>query len=540
MNSTKAASGTFATLAFLGIVFLALAVGSMWNDAATADEAAHIVSGLLKVQEGRLDFYATQAPLVEAIEALPLALSGYRVPDSAARYGNRPWVVGHVLLYRSGYDAQTILRIARMPVIAMLLALCLAVFFFVRGVTGNGAAGLAAFTLTAFSPTMLAHGRLATVDAGLALFAFLAAIAFWRLLQRPSVALAIGTGAVTACALTAKISGAILVPYFLLLVAVHAVHTSRERRLTTAHLRAFAIATASSLLAFTAIYLVLDRSLDLTLPFRQHVAAIRAVGTLYSDHYVLPQFLLGEFSHRGWPHYNLVALLVKTPLTELLLIVVAVVTWKRSRRIEALVLALFAVLFLAVSAFSSLNLGIRHVLPILPFLHAAIAIVLFDAWSSPEPRADVRAPRVFGIALVALFGAQILTAAVTFPSYVSYFNPLIGSHRNADRVLIDSNLDWGQDLLRLRSWMEKKGIGQIRIHYFGAASVEHELGPLAIRWPAPRRDLLPAGWFAVSRHFYRLSFHPRRSPIDYDAYLRASGAEFVTSIGGSIDVYRVP
>ena len=146
-------------LALLVSALLALAIGSMWNDSATADEAAHIASGLLKLQDGRLDFYATQAPLVEAIEALPLALAGYRVPESATAYGNRPWVVGHILLYRSGYDAQTILRIARLPAIAMLLALCLSVFWFVRSVTGSDAAGLAALTLTAFSPTLLAHGR---------------------------------------------------------------------------------------------------------------------------------------------------------------------------------------------------------------------------------------------------------------------------------------------------------------------------------------------------------------------------------------------
>lgn len=523
-------------LALLVSALLALAIGSMWNDSATADEAAHIASGLLKLQDGRLDFYATQAPLVEAIEALPLALAGYRVPESATPYGNRPWVVGHILLYRSGYDAQTILRIARLPAIAMLLALCLSVFWFVRSVTGSDAAGLAAFTLTAFSPTLLAHGRLATVDIGLALFAFLAAITFWRLLEQPSTGRAIATGVWTACALTAKVSGAILVPYFLLLLLVHLARTRGTKRPIRDHLRALALAAAASLVVFVAIYLLLARSLDVTLPFRQHIAAIRAVAALYGDRYVLPQFLLGEFSHRGWPHYNFVAILVKTPVTELLLLVIALVTWRRSRSADALALVLFAALFLAVSAFSSLNLGIRHVLPVFPFLHAMIAIVLFHVWS----RAGMRERRVVGPVLLVLFAAQLMVAVRTFPSYISYFNPLIGSHRNADRILIDSNLDWGQDLLRLRAWAQEREIERIRIHYFGAGSVEHQLGPLAIRWPAPRREPLPPGWFAVSRHFYRLSFLPQRSPIDYDSYLRASRAQFVTSIGGSIDVYRVP
>jgi hypothetical protein len=76
------------------------------------------------------------------------------------------------------------------------------------------------------------------------------------------------------------------------------------------------------------------------------------------------------------------------------------------------------------------------------------------------------------------------------------------------------------------------------VHYFGAGSVEHELGPRAERWSAPRPQPLPKGWFALSRHFYRLSFHPR-ARMNYDDYLRASKARYVTTVGGSIDIYRV-
>ena len=129
-----------------------------------------------------------------------------------------------------------------------------------------------------------------------------------------------------------------------------------------------------------------------------------------------------------------------------------------------------------VSAFSSLNLGIRHVLPIYPFLYAACAIALFDA------------SRRIRIAAAVLVVAQALTAVIAYPSYLSYFNPLIGSARNADRVLIDSNLDWGQDLRRLARWTRENDIDVIRVHYFGAGNVERELGSRAVRWAAPRPE----------------------------------------------------
>jgi hypothetical protein len=504
-------------LILLAIMVATLAVGSMWEDSATADEAAHIAAGLLKAREGRLDIYATQAPLMEALIAAPLVVTGHRVPDAWRQYGNRPWVAGHLLLYRASYDAQRILRLARLPAIALFLALCFAVFWFVRDTTGGDPAALAAFALTGFCPTLLAHGRLATVDMGVTFFAFGATVLLLRLLRNPSRGVAVATGIALACALATKVSGALLVPFFLIVIALWFV---RKRILPSA----LWIAALTSIVAFMAVYLLLARSFDLTLPFRAYLSEVRAVREFYVAN-PLPQFLLGEFSQKGWPHYYLVAIAVKTPLAALALLVLGLV---RTRRFEAVVCVIFVAMFLLVSAFSSLNLGIRHVLPIYPFLYAACAISLSDA------------SRNLRIAAGVLVAAHALTAVFAYPSYLSYFNPLIGSPRNADRILIDSNLDWGQDLRRLGRWARANHVELLRVHYFGAGNVEYELGNRAVRWPAPRPEPLPPGWFAVSRHFYRLSFLPARSPVDYDTYLRASGARYATTIGGSIDVYRVP
>jgi hypothetical protein len=504
----------------LAIVVAVLAIGSMREDTATADEAAHIAAGLLKLREGRIDVYATQTPLIEALIAAPLALTGHRVPDEWRRFGNRPWVAGYMLLYRAGYDSQRILRMARLPVIAMLLALCFAVWGFVRQATGDDIAAIAAFALTGFCPTLLAHGRLATVDMGVTLFAFLATMLLLRLLRAPSIGVAVALGIAVACTLASKVSGALLLPFFAIVLVLWFV---RERRLEW---RLLLLAALTSVVTFVLLYLLIAQSVDLTLPFRAYLSEVRAVREFYVAN-PLPQFLLGEFSQEGWPHYYLVAIAVKTPLPALVLFVLAGVAFFRKRGFEVIVCIVFVALFLLVSAFSSLNLGIRHVLPIYPFLYAACAIALFDA------------SRRMRMAAAVLVAAQALTAVIAYPSYLSYFNPLIGSPRNADRILIDSNLDWGQDLRRLARWTRENGIDRIHVHYFGAGNVERELGSRAIRWAAPRPQPLPAGWFAVSRHYYRLSFLPARSPVDYDAYLRASGARYVTTIGGSIDVYRV-
>jgi hypothetical protein len=490
-------------LLLLAMVIAAIAIGSMRDDSATADEGAHIAAGLIKVRDGQLGFYKTQAPLAEAFIAAPLAIAGYKVPEEWRRYGNRPWLAGYILLYRGGHDPQRILRIGRLPVIAMLLALCFAVFFYVQSATGNDVAALAAFALTGFCPNLLAHGRLATVDMALTLFAFASVACLVRLLREPRTALAIVTGIALACALASKISGALLVPFLIVVVLL-----SRNRPW-----RHLAIAAAAALVAFCAIYMTLGRSLDLLLPFREYLAEVRAVRGFYAERHGLPQFLLGRFSRDGRPHYYLVAIAVKTTIPALLLFFAI-----RLRRFESVVCVLFAGTFLLVSSFSSLNLGLRHVLPIYPFLYAAVAISLAETG---------RRMRIFGAALVA---AHALTALLAYPSFLSYFNPLIGSPRNADRVLIDSNLDWGQDLRRLAQWTRTNGIPSIRVQYFGAGNVEHEFGSLAQRW-SPAHGPIPRGFFAVSRHFYRLQ------AAQYEKAL--ANARYVTTIGGSIDVYLV-
>ncbi|HYC58118.1 MAG TPA: glycosyltransferase family 39 protein [Thermoanaerobaculia bacterium] len=494
------------------IAVAVLAVGSMREDSATADEAAHIAAGLLKVREGRIDVYSTQTPLIEMLIATPLAMNGYRVPEVWERYGNRPWVAGELVLHRAGYDSQRILRMARLPVIAMLIALCFAVWAFVRDATGNDVAAIGGFVLTGFCPTLLAHGRLATVDMGVTLFGFVATWLLLRLLRAPSVPLAILFGVAVACTLAAKVSGALFVPFFVIVVVMWW-RRGRQRH-QPARTPALLVAIITCIVVFAAIYLGHPE---------MYLDQVRAVRSFYTGN-PLPQFLLGEFSQEGWPHYYLVAMAVKTPLPALMLLAIGL---SRTRKFEAVLCVLFAVLFMAVSAFSSLNLGIRHILPIYPFLYAACAISLAVASRKLQITAGV------------LVVAHALSAVIAYPSYISYFNPLIGSHRNADRVLIDSNLDWGQDLRRLATWARLNDVEQLRVHYFGAGSVERELGARGVRWPAPRREPLPRGWFAVSRHFYRLSFLPARSPMDYDTYLRASAARYVTTIGGSLDVYRV-
>ena len=526
-------------LVALVVIVVALSIGSVRLDSATADEPAHIANGVIKLTEGWLNFFREQPPLMNSLSAAPVVLAGYRVQPGWK--GKDHWVVGRRFLYYSGFDAHRILFLARLPTIALFAALCVVMYMFVLRQTGSRAWALFAAALSGFCPNLMAHARLATVDFALTFFAFSAAVLFIALIARPRATTAILLGVMTAAAALSKISGLILGPYFLVLLAIAFVirRVDDPRRL----MKALAIAAAAALVFFEA-FMLLETSAAyareqyptmprLVVPFAEYIANVQTIRVWYTRGHTLPQFLLGRFSFDSWPEYYPTAFLLKTTLPAIVLFVMALVVGIRRRSFPFLALLLFVALFFAVAAMGHLALGIRYVLPIYPFLYAATAIAL------SQPRPEARGPRpmiLVGVLLLWHIGENL----ATYPSYIAYFNELIGSRANADKFLIDSNLDWGQDLRRLDAWCRENKVSQITVHYFGGGDVDYDIRaarPLVRYGPGP--GLLPKGYFALSRHFYRLSFYPPLFGIDYDAYLAASHARYITTIGGSINIYRV-
>lgn len=525
-----------AGLILLSIVAAALAVGSVRLDSATSDEPAYIAAGMIKLLHGRLDFFRDQPPLMNSISALPLVLAGYEMRP-AWEIGGNHWAYGQRLLYISGYDAERMLLLARLPTIVLFIALAWVVYLFVAHHSGSRAWGVFAFALTIFCPTLMAHGRLATVDLAVTFFCFTAAALFVRLIEAPSALIAIGVGIASGAAVMSKTSGNLLGPYFVLLLVVALIGRKVTDRRRVLLLTVLAAVVAAGFIMALVLAEGSDRYIAsnfpdtprLLVPFAEYLENIRAIRSWYTRGAALPQFLFGEFSRTSWWYYYPAAFLIKATIPAILLVVIAIGVMIRDRRVPfgALAAFLFVALFAGAAAAGELALGIRYVLPIFPFLYGAVAIVM------------ARAPRlaVAATLLVIWHGAENLRA---YPSYISYFNQFIGSHRNADRYLIDSNLDWGQDLRRLDRWLREKKIEEVVVHYFGGGAPQFDVSARVIgSYGAGGRPLPPGSWFALSRHFYRLSFAPSISRENYDSYLRRSGARYVTTVGGSINIYRV-
>jgi hypothetical protein len=178
-----------------------------------------------------------------------------------------------------------------------------------------------------------------------------------------------------------------------------------------------------------------------------------------------PTFLLGEFSAEGFAAYFPTAFLVKTPLPILLLLFLALVLLlvRPNIRQRALFLLLPAVLYFLLSMQSALNIGYRHLLPILPFLYVLISGLTTSQLSIANYQLRLRPIAV--ILLTSLFFVNLSI----YPHYLSYFNLAAGGPKNGGNILVDSNIDWGQDLLRLQDWMAENEVEEIKLSWFGTA-----------------------------------------------------------------------
>jgi len=206
-------------------------------------------------------------------------------------------------------------------------------------------------------------------------------------------------------------------------------------------------------------------------------------------------YLMGIRSDKGLWYYFPVAFAVKSTVATLAAALLLFCTglWTAFRGISrrlteslraipliALGLALPPLFYFASSMSSSINLGLRHILPIYPFLYAGVAAVL------------VRLParRIATYAMIALAAAQIGECARITPDYLAFFNTLAGGPDRGPEYLVDSNIDWGQDVKKLVHWLDAHGTRRARIYYFGNAQMPY-YGIQEIGWPAP---LDQQGW----------------------------------------------
>ena len=476
----------------------------------TSDEPAHLACGMEWLDRGTYQYESQHPPLARAAAAIGPYLLGIRSQGTKNEDPLSMTVEGAAILYRDHHYNLT-LAMARLGIMPFFWIACLVTWWWAMRYFGPAAAAVAV-VLFSFLPTVLAHAGLATTD--MALTAFLGAAflsgAVW--LEHPSPARGLLFGACTALAILSKFSALVFFPASagLALVGYLAMERPPLRALAVdirKRIPSLALAVLAACLLVWAGYRFSYGELDfapLRVPAPELFNGIKMVMNHNAEgHYA---YLLGQRSKFGWWYYYPVVLAVKTPLAFLALLVFGVARAWRDRR--AWPPLAFSAGILLVGLFSHINIGVRHVLPIYvgSSLLAAIAVLwLLDLGESRKWS---------GIALALLLLWLAASSLAIHPDYIAYFNELAGGQ--PEKILVDSDLDWGQDMNRLGARLRQVGAPFVTFTPFVYADLVREHG-----FPPVRLSDVPIpspGWNAVSltewkeRRLRLFETHPEVTP----------------------------
>ena len=515
------------------LAFFAQAITSVPSEAPTFDEEFHVARAYAYVRTGDLRMQQNHPPLVSVIAGLPLLLMPELTPPQQISHWDDAFLFYFAdnMFWRLGHDVDKMLFLARFPIILLGTLLGAFVYRWAREAYGPRA-GLLAMGLYAFAPNLLAHTRLVTTDLAVTACSFIALYAFWRASRQPTGWRLILAGLALGLALSAKLSALLLIPVLALLALLNL------RQFPTP-LRHCSLFIGSLFIAGVVVWTFYRFEVRpwpgtaFPLPATTYLLNVRTlIGHAERGH---GAFLMGQVSMHGWWYYFPVTFLLKTPLLTLLLLGVA--TWDTIRRNlwrKEAPLVLFPAAYFCFALTSSLDIGYRYLLPIDPFLIAYAAKGAGLTWLRPAWFRRYVLP-----AWLVLYAA---TMVWLHPHYLAYFNLVAGGPGGGYRYLVDSNLDWGQDLKRLKVYLDKQGVGQVWLGYFGTADpayygiqyrslfapgssdVSEDFSPIN---PAP-------GWYAISATALQGTFSPE--PDIFDWLRRHKPA---AKIGYSILVYRV-
>jgi hypothetical protein len=427
------------------------------------DETGDIAAGLSYIQTGEVRSNLQHPPLVKELAGVSLYLAGIRLPESAEvlqkMAGGGERAVGSELI--AAYGPDRVMFWARLPFVLLAAALGGLLWWWGRRLVGETAA-LAALFLYTFDPTILGHSYLATMDVGLAAFGVLFLYALWKYQQAPGGQRLAFCGVALGLMLCTKFSALFLFPAGAVLLLIR---------------RQAAALVMMGLIATFVIQTVYLSPGGLFL----YATGLERVNADHNPDYLV--FLGGQFQHH-FATYFPAAYLLKEPIAAIALGAIGLFAMRKFKDRLFLLLPPAAI-FAGHMAFAD-DLGIRYIIPALPFLYLIGG--LGAAWLTGKGIAGRIAAGALGCwLLVAAFGVA--------PDHLSYFNEAAGGTRNGPSWLDDSNVDWGQGLKQLKEYVKDR---PFKLAYFGS------FPPAGYGLNAQPADLTKApapGLYVVSAHF---------------------------------------
>lgn len=544
-------------------------------------EPAHLIAGYSNWQLGKFHIFHVNPPLVRSVAALPVLLLSPtydRVKFDRQLHGREERALGSAFLADNQAAARQLLVVARWACISFSLV---GAYFCWRMATTfyGSSAGFTALILWCFSPYILGHGATIVPDVAAAALGLAAVDCFWRWLKTPLWTLAMVAGAVLGVAELTKFTLLVLYPVLsilwlsyrrlepsplprrewvrqggmlatLFLVSVYVINSGylfegTFTRLGDFHFRTSLFTGRDSLESvpldggnrFAGTWLS-----ELPVPLPANM--VQGIDTQRCDfERGMPSYLAGQRSEHGWWYYYVCALALKVPLGMWCLMgLAAVTTIFRSSptplRDELVILVPGLAILLFVSSQNGFSVHSRYALPALPFFIVWASKVAGVVQSGPFSRARI-AP---ALAVITALAWSVTSSLWVYPHSISYFNELAGGPKNGGAYLLDSNIDWGQDVLYLNAWLgehHEVDFDGVAIDCYCAGDVEG-IAAKPSPPPGPTEDHVPhkgtnrsgprPGWYALGVNYLY------QSDSQYSYFLRCKP---IASAGYSIYIYHI-
>ncbi len=510
------------------ILLLLHGVFQLWlakHENQTIDEGVHISAGISYLVTGDFRLNPEHPPLPKMIAALPVLLLHPKLPlDTTSWETAEQWGFAHTFMYESGNDPDAILWYGRMPFILMTIALGWIISRWARDVGGWLGSYVATGIFVTF-PIILTHGHLITTDIPVTLFITAGAYMMYRWAKSRAPSALMWSAFYFGVATNMKFTG-VMAAFVALLVLTFLVWSKFRNTAATTHpIRNWFWVTA---LVTIALALITTRGITKSFvqdPYHglrriQQVEDAMRVKTgivhgllsayrivlfkvpipaypyvnglsMFIDHTEggHESYFLGNYTDMGSVWYFPVALIIKSPLSMIICITLLFVVfvkksfltfrymvlqvsfwekirgWLQSFSDAGFILAAFPILYLLISMTSKVNIGVRHILPIFPFIIIGIGS-LFSL--------KLKRQRIFSLLLIALLLLNLVTIIWVYPFPMAYFSEVVGGANNGHKYLLDSNLDWGQNLKYLKTYMTQQHIPYVCYSYFGQGNPQYE------------------------------------------------------------------
>ncbi|MCK4554782.1 glycosyltransferase family 39 protein, partial [Candidatus Parcubacteria bacterium] len=486
---------------------------------------------------------------------------------------------GDHFLFQSNNPTDKMMFWARIPMVFVLIILGFYIFKWAKELFGKKAALLSLF-LFSFSPTFLAHGRLVTTDVGAAAGIFIATYYFLKALQEPISRNIWLAGIAFGIAQLCKFSVILLIPFFVVLSFVywflklgnlkqivktffliiiigfaviwplyqyHVLNYPAQKQQTDAQLY------LKDYPGFIKNPIIWASNKPILRPYAQYFTGLFMV--FHRAAFGHTTYFMGEVSNLGWKKYFPIVYSIKAPLTFHILSLITIIyilksiicsKKKCSQKIQEWIkthfnefaMLTFIAIYWASSLISSLNIGVRHLLPTLPFVFVLIGGAITKLLKQPNLKLKTF---ILGV----LIAYQALSVVSVFPHFLAYFNEIVGGPDNGHVFTVDSNLDWGQDLRRLEKWTEEylPAGKQIYVDYFGGSDPEYYLKEKYMRWECTKQeqDFPKNNYLAISATFLQSGRGTPIPQLEHSAfcYNWLDKYQLVEKIGYSIFVYYI-